>query len=231
MAAIAATLYQSQYPGVGFWGMVKVDSFSIFFHFLVTAITAVVILTSYEYMEVQQIRAGEYYGLILFGAVGMCLMSSAVELVLIFIALEISSISTYVLAGFRRRAAISSEASLKYFLLGSFATAFFLYGVALMFGATGSTSIAVIGQGCGPSQIPVLAYAGIALMFVGLGFKVAAAPFHVWTPDVYEGAPAPVVGFMSTAPKAAVFAVLLRIMFEANAPGRLWLIWVTAAFP
>ena len=137
VAAIAATLYQSQFPGLGFWGMVKVDAFSTFFHFLVTAITAVVILSSFEYMEVQQIRAGEYYGLILFGAVGMCLMSSAVELVLIFIALEISSISTYVLAGFRRRAAISSEASLKYFLLGSFATAFFLYGVALMFGATG----------------------------------------------------------------------------------------------
>jgi NADH-quinone oxidoreductase subunit N len=229
VAAIAATLYQSQYPGVGFWGMVKVDSFSIFFHFLVTAITAVVILSSYEYMQVQQIRAGEYYGLILFGAVGMCLMSSAVELVLIFIALEISSISTYVLAGFRRRAAISNEASLKYFLLGSFATAFFLYGVALMFGATGSTSIAVIGPVLRSGQIPVLAYAGIAMMFVGLGFKVAAAPFHVWTPDVYEGAPAPVVGFMSTAPKAAVFAVLLRIMFEVNAPGRLWLIWVTAA--
>ncbi len=229
LAAIGATLYQSQYPGLGFWGMVKVDAFSTFFHFLVTTIVAVVILTSYEYMEVQQIRAGEYYGLILFGAVGMCLMSSAVELVLIFIALEISSISTYVLAGFRRRAAISSEASLKYFLLGSFATAFFLYGVALMFGATGSTSITVIGQTLRSSQIPVLAYAGIALMFVGLGFKVAAAPFHVWTPDVYEGAPAPVVGFMSTAPKAAAFAVLLRIMFEANAPGRLWLIWVTAA--
>ncbi len=229
IAAIAATLYQSQYPGVGFWGMIQVDSFSIFFHFLVVTITAVVILTSYEYMAVQQIRAGEYYGLILLGAVGMCLMSSAVELVLIFIALEISSISTYVLAGFRRRAAISSEASLKYFLLGSFATAFFLYGVAMMFGATGSTSITIIGQVLRSGQIPVLAYVGIALMFVGLGFKVAAAPFHVWTPDVYEGAPAPVVGFMSTAPKAASFAVLLRIMFEANAPGRLWLIWVAAA--
>jgi NADH-quinone oxidoreductase subunit N len=159
----------------------------------------------------------------------MCLMSSAVELVLIFIALEISSISTYVLAGFRRRAAISSEASLKYFLLGSFATAFFLYGVALMFGATGSTSIAVIGESLRSNQIPLLAYAGVAFMFVGLGFKVAAAPFHVWTPDVYEGAPAPVVGFMSTAPKAAAFAVLLRLMFEAHAPGRLGLIWVTAA--
>jgi len=159
----------------------------------------------------------------------MCLMSSAVELVLIFIALEISSISTYILAGFRRRAAISSEASVKYFLLGSFATAFFLYGIALMFGATGSTSIRAISQVLRSGNIPVLAYAGIALMFVGLGFKVAAAPFHIWTPDVYEGAPSPVVGFMSTAPKAAVFAVLLRIMFEANAPGRLWLIWVTAA--
>lgn len=229
VAAIASALYQSQYPGLGFWGMVKVDAFSTFFHVLTTAIAAVVILSSYEYMEVQRIRAGEYYGLILFGAVGMCLMSSAVELVLIFIALEISSISTYVLAGFRRRAAISSEASLKYFLLGSFATAFFLYGVALMFGATGSTSIAVIGESLRSNQIPLLAYAGVAFMFVGLGFKVAAAPFHIWTPDVYEGAPAPVVGFMSTAPKAAAFAVLLRLMFEAHAPGRMGLIWVTAA--
>ncbi len=229
LAAIAATLYQAQFPGVGFWNMVRVDTFSLFFHFLITAITAVVILSSYEYMAVQQIRAGEYYGLILFGAVGMCLMSSAMELVLIFIALEISSISTYILVGFRRRAAISSEASLKYFLLGSFATAFFLYGVALMFGATGSTSIPTISQILRSGQVPVLAYVGVALMFVGLGFKVAAAPFHVWTPDVYEGAPAPVVGFMSTAPKAAVFAVLLRIIFEAHAPGGFWLVWVAAA--
>lgn len=231
LVALLATLFQAQpqYAGLGFWNMVRVDHFSIFFHFLVTAITAVVILTSYEYMDVQQIRAGEYYGLILFGAVGMCLMSSAVELVLIFIALEISSISTYVLAGFRRRAAISSESSVKYFLLGSFATAFFLYGVALMFGATGSTSISVIGEKLAAGNSSLLIYAGVALMFVGLGFKVAAAPFHVWTPDVYEGAPSPVVGFMSTAPKAAVFAVLLRIVFEAHVPGTLWLIWVLAA--
>jgi NADH-quinone oxidoreductase subunit N len=229
LAAMAATLLQSQYPGFGFSGMVHVDPFSIFFHFLITTITAIVILTSYEYMEVQQIRGGEYYGLLLFGAVGMCLMSSAVELVLIFIALEISSISTYILAGFRRRIAISSEASIKYFLLGSFATSFFLYGVALMFGATGSTSIEIIGQRLSSQQPPVLAYVAIAFMFVGLGFKVAAAPFHVWTPDVYEGAPAPIVGFMSTAPKAAVFAVLLRILFEAHAPGTLWMVWIVAA--
>src|SRR5205807_5812398 len=141
LAAIVATLYQSQFPGPGFWNMVNVDTFSVFFHFLVTTVTAVVILTSYEYMEVQQIRAGEYYALILFGAVGMCLMSSAVELVLIFIALEISSISTYVLAGFRRRVAISSEASLKYFLFGSFATGFFLYVVDMTIGVIGCICI------------------------------------------------------------------------------------------
>jgi len=229
LAAVAATFVQAQYPGFAFWNMVQVDSFSVFFHLLVAAVTTVVILTSFEYMRVQQIRAGEYYALILFGAVGMSLMSSAVELVLVFIALEISSISTYVLAGFRRRAAISSESSVKYFLLGSFATAFFLYGVALMFGATGSTNISTIGDVLRSGQIPLLAYAGVALMFVGLGFKVAAAPFHVWTPDVYEGAPSPVVGFMSTAPKAAAFAVLLRVMFEAHAPGRIGLIWVVAA--
>jgi len=235
VAALVATLYQAQprFWGLAFWEMVKVDAFSIFFHVVVAAVTILVILSSYEYMEVQKIRAGEYYGLILFGAVGMALMSSAVELVLIFIALEISSIATYILAGFRRRAAISSEASVKYFLLGSFATAFFLYGIAMMFGATGSTNIARIGAALGDfgdtGHGPMLAYLGIALMFVGLGFKVAAAPFHIWTPDVYEGAPSPVVGFMSTAPKAAVFAVLLRIMFQAQAPGRVWLIWVAAA--
>lgn len=229
LGALAATVYQAQFPGLGFWNMVQVDAFSVFFHLVVTGVTAVVILTSFEYMDVQQIRAGEYYALILFGAVGMCLMSSAVELVLIFIALEISSISTYILAGFRRRAAISSESSVKYFLLGSFATAFFLYGVALMFGATGSTSIVAIKESLAAGNTSLLVYAGIAFMFVGLGFKVAAAPFHVWTPDVYEGAPAPVTGFMSTAPKAATFAVLLRVLFEINAPGRLWLVWVAAA--
>lgn len=229
LAALASTFFTAQYPGSAFWNMARVDGFSVFFHFLVIAIAAVVILSSYEYMAVQRIRAGEYYGLILFGTVGMCLMSSAVELVLIFIALEISSISTYVLAGFRRHEASSSESSLKYFLLGSFATAFFLYGVALMFGATGSTNIDAISHVLRSGNVPVLAYVAVALMFVGLGFKVASAPFHVWTPDVYEGAPAPIVGLMSTGPKAAAFAVLLRVMFEINAPGRFWLLWVSAA--
>src|SRR5208283_3405269 len=231
LAALASTFWMAQYPGTAFSNMVRVEGFSVFFHFLVIAIAAVSILSSYEYLAVQRIRAGEYYALILFGTVGMCLMSSAIELVLIFIALEISSISTYVLAGFRRRDAASSESSLKYFLLGSFATAFFLYGVALMFGATGSTNIDAISTAlrAGEVHLPVLAYVATAFLFVGLGFKVASAPFHVWTPDVYEGAPAPVTGLMSTGPKAAAFAVLLRVMFEAHAPGRFWLIWVSAA--
>src|SRR5438445_6598708 len=162
LTALAATLLMSQYPVSSFCHMIQVDRFSVFFHFLVIAVAALVILSSYEYMTVQRIRAGEYYGLILFGAVGMALMSSAVELVLIFIALEISSISTYILAGFRRRSAISSEASVKYFLLGSFATAFFLYGVALMFGATGSTSMERISAALRPYVLtghgPLLAY-------------------------------------------------------------------------
>jgi NADH-quinone oxidoreductase subunit N len=229
VAGLVATWYMAQSPGLAFSNMVKVDGFSVFFHFLVIAIAAVVILSSFEYMAVQRIRAGEYYALILFGVVGMALMSSAVELVLIFIALEISSISTYILTGFRRNEASSSESSLKYFLLGSFATAFFLYGVAMMFGATGSTNIALISQRLQAGPVELLVYVAMALMFVGLGFKVAAAPFHIWTPDVYEGAPAPIVGFMSTAPKAAAFAVLLRVVFTINAPGRFWLIWIAAA--
>jgi len=231
LAGLAATWHISRPEnyGLAFSNMVRIDGFSVFFHFLIIAIAGVVILTSFEYMTVQRIRAGEYYALILFSIVGMGLMSSAVELVLIFIALEISSISTYILAGFRRQEAASSESSLKYFLLGSFATAFFLYGVALIFGATGSTNIDTISRilQTGPAQL--LVYVAVALMLVGLGFKVAAAPLHVWTPDVYEGAPAPVVGFMSTAPKAAAFAVLLRVVFAINAPGRFWPIWVAAA--
>ena len=229
VAGMWATWCMARSPGVAFWNMVRVDGFSVFFHFLIIAIAAVVILISFEYMAVQQIRAGEYYGLILFGVVGMALMSSAIELVLIFIALEISSISSYVLAGFRRHEAVSSESSLKYFLLGSFATAFFLYGIALIFGATGSTNVDDVGRALRSASPPLLAYVSVALMFVGLGFKVAAAPFHIWTPDVYEGAPAPIVGLMSTAPKAAAFAVLLRIVFAMNAPGPFWLIWVSAA--
>ena len=229
LAALAATAYQTGFYGEAFYRMVRVDTFSVFFHVVVLMVSLVVILASYDYLDVQGIRAGgEYYALILFGTVGMMLMSSAIELVLIFIALEISSISTYILAGMRRRAAESAEASLKYFLLGSFATAFFLYGVAMIYGATGTTNIYNIANFLRTQQ-STLAYLAVGLMFVGLGFKVASAPFHVWTPDVYEGSPAPVVALMSTGPKAAAFAVLLRVLFATGAPGWFWMVWVSAA--
>ena len=227
LAGLAATAYQTKYYGSAFYDTINVDTFSVFFHTLVLLIALVVILTSFEYLEVQRIRSGEYYALILFGTVGMMLMSAAVELVLVFIALEISSISTYILAGMRRRAAESAESSLKYFLLGSFATAFFLYGIALVFGATGTTNVYGIARYL-QGQPSTLAYLAVGLMFVGLGFKVGSAPFHVWTPDVYEGAPAPVVALMSTGPKAAAFAVLLRVLFATTAPGWFWMIWVSA---
>jgi NADH-quinone oxidoreductase subunit N len=227
LAGLAATAYQAQYFGDAFFNTVRVDSFSLFFDVVILLIALVVILSSFDYLEVQRIKAGEYYALILFSAVGMMLMTSAVELVLIFIGLEISSISTYVLAGFRRHAAESAESSLKYFLLGSFATAFFLYGIAMVFGATGTTNIYGIAEVL-TTQHSVIVYLAVALMFVGLAFKVASAPFHVWTPDVYEGAPAPVVGLMSTGPKAAAFAVLLRVLFATGAPGWFWLVWISA---
>ncbi len=196
-----------------FSGSVQVDPFSIFFHLLIAAVVVATLLGSLDYFQGHASHAGEYFALVLFGAVGMMLMTCSVDLLMVFIGLEISSISTYILAGFRKGQPTSAESSLKYFLLGSFATAFFLYGIALVYGATGSTSIAAIAAALGASATPHMAFLALAMMLVGLGFKVSAAPFHLWTPDVYQGAPAPVVGFMSTAPKAAAFAVLLRVLF------------------
>src|ERR1017187_6481996 len=215
-----------------FSGMVQVDAFSIFFHLLIGAVVLATLLGSLEYFEGNAGHAGEYYALVLFGAVGMMFMTCSVELLMVFIGLEISSISTYIMAGFRKSQASASESSIRYFLLGSFATAFFLYGIALAFGATGSTSIAAIAAGLGTSATPHMAMLALATMIIGLGFKVSAAPFHVWTPDVYQGAPAPVVGLMSTAPKAAAFAVLLRITFSGiPSMEHRWgmLLWLLAA--
>jgi NADH-quinone oxidoreductase subunit N len=215
-----------------FSGTIQVDPFSIFFHLLIGAVVVATLLGSLDFFDGNASHAGEYFALTLFGAVGMMLMTCSVELLMVFIGLEISSISTYIMAGFRKGQAAGSEAALKYFLLGSFATAFFLYGIALAFGATGSTNIAAIAAGLGGTAAPRMAFLALAMMIVGLGFKVSAAPFHVWTPDVYQGAPAPVVGLMSTAPKAAAFAVLLRITFSgfpAMQHRWAWLMWGLAA--
>ncbi|HET8637239.1 MAG TPA: NADH-quinone oxidoreductase subunit N, partial [Acidobacteriaceae bacterium] len=216
IAALAASLYQYQLPaGEAFFGTVKTDAFSVFFHVLICGISLVSILVALDATTERTEGMGEFYALMVLGTVGMLFMTCAVELLLVFIGLEISSISTYILAGFRKRSAKGPEASLKYFLLGSFATAFFLYGIALTFGATGTTKIDAIAKLLPGTATPLLAIAGLALILIGLAFKVSAAPFQVWTPDVYEGAPSPVVALMSTGPKVAAFAVLLRVLYGA----------------
>ena len=200
-----------------FHDSIRVDSYSVFFQVVIGLVVVATLLTSLDFLDRKESHAGEYYALVCFGAVGMMLMCCSTELLMIFIGLEISSISTYIMAGFRKGQATGTESSLKYFLLGSFATAFFLYGIALTFGATGSTNLTVVAQAMTTTQTPILAVLAVAMIIIGIGFKVSAAPFHVWTPDVYQGAPPPVVGMMSTAPKAAAFAVLLRILFSGYA--------------
>ena len=227
-----ASWYQVSFGTIhAYSGTIQVDAFSVLFHYIIAAVVLVTLLTSLDYFEGNASHAGEYFALVLFGAVGMMFMTCSVELLMVFVGLEISSISTYILAGFRKGSGTGSEASIKYFLLGSFATAFFLYGIALAFGATGSTNIFAIAHGLATTATPRMAFLALAMILIGLGFKVSAAPFHVWTPDVYQGAPAPIVGLMSTAPKAAAFAVLLRITFTGfPAMQHRWaiLMWILA---
>src|SRR5579859_2729655 len=214
MAALWASLWQLSLPvGTAYFSTVQTDAFSVFFHVLICGIVVVALLLSLDSLPANQHHRGEFFALIVFGAVGMCLMTSAVELLVVFIALEISSISTYILAGYRKHHAKSPEAAIKYFLLGSFATGFLLYGVAMIFGATGTTQINDIAALMPLAQSHSLVLIAFALLMVGVLFKVSAAPFHVWTPDVYEGAPSPVVALMSTAPKAAAFALLIRLLY------------------
>jgi len=213
--AYLASIWQLSLPqGTGFFGTVETSPFTVFFHALICWIVLIVLLLAYDTLPVDTHHQGEFYALVVFGAVGMCLLTSAVELLVVFVALEISSISTYILAGYRKQTGRGPEAAIKYFLLGSFATAFLLYGIAMVFGATGTTQIYDIGSLAGAAGNRGLTLAALALMLVGVLFKVSAAPFHIWTPDVYEGAPSPVVALLSTAPKAGAFALLLRILYQ-----------------
>jgi NADH-quinone oxidoreductase subunit N len=231
--ALYASLWQFSLPeGTGYSGTIETSAFTIFFHVLICGIVLVSLLLSLDTLPEDSHHQGEYYALIVFGAVGMCLLTGAVELLLVFIALEISSISTYILAGYRKQTTRGPEAAIKYFLLGSFATSFLLYGIALIFGATGTTQIYEIARLAPNAQNHSFVLAAMALMLIGILFKVSAAPFHLWTPDVYEGAPSPVVALMSTAPKAAAFALLLRVVYEIFPTLRsVWspLLWVVAA--
>ncbi len=230
--ALWASLGQLALPqGTGFFGTVETSAFTVFFHVLICGIVLVALLVSIDTLPEDGHHQGEFYALIVFGAVGMCLLTSAVELLVVFIALEISSISTYILAGYRKNTGRGPEAAIKYFLLGSFATGFLLYGIALLFGATGTTQIYELARLAPLAQNQPLVLAALALMLVGILFKVSAAPFHVWTPDVYEGAPSPVVALLSTAPKAAAFALLLRVLYEIfPALHSVWapLLWIVA---
>lgn len=197
-------------------GMFLVDSFSVFFQWLFLIIGGVCAFISMKFNERESINRGEYYSLLLFACSGMSLMAASGDLMLTFLGLEILSIATYILAGFKRNDSRSNESSLKYFLLGSFATAILLYGVALIYGGTGSTNYQTIRQVCLlQEEIQTTTLIGMVLLLVGFGFKVALVPFHSWVPDVYEGAPTPVTAFMAVGPKAAGFAALLRVLLQA----------------
>ena len=223
-AAACIWLWMRGSAGAGtFNGMIVLDEIRLSFTLVVILVSALTILLSIVWVETERLPAGEFHSLLLFATSGMMLMASGGDLVIIFLGLEILSIATYVMCGFRRTDLRSNESSLKYFILGSFSSAFLLYGMALVYGATasvrgagvmaGTTNIAEIGQRVvsGDIMYPALLFAGAAFMLVGFGFKIATAPFHVWTPDVYEGAPTPVTAFMAAGPKAAGFASFLRV--------------------
>jgi NADH-quinone oxidoreductase subunit N len=224
-----ATLFASSSVGTGsaFGGLIQMDAFAVFFHLLVGVVAILVVLAAASYLERENLESAEFYALVLFATAGMGVLASAQELLTAFIGLEMSSISSYVLAGYRRDSIKASESAMKYFLLGSFATAFFLYGIALVYGVTGTTNLALMGAADTSSNLLKL---GFALILIGLGFKVAAAPFQVWTPDVYEGAPTPVTALFSAGPKAAAFALLLRIFATVPAATHFWFwaFWILA---
>jgi NADH-quinone oxidoreductase subunit N len=218
----------------GFNGSVLQDNFALFFKGIFLVSAALSILISDQYMQREGCNHGELYPLILLATAGMMLMASGTDLMVIFLGLEVLSVSLYVLAGFNRDNMKSNEAGLKYFLLGAFSTGFLLYGMAFTFGATGTTKIARIAEYVAANPIITgnqMFLVGMLLMAVGFSFKIAAAPFHMWTPDVYEGAPTPMTAFMSVGPKAAGFAAFVRVFviaLPAYKPEWSTLLWVLA---
>lgn len=200
-----------------FGSSIALDGLSVFFVVVAAALSAVCVLASMDYLELTDIVGGEYYPLLLFAFTGIVVMAAATDLIVLFLGLETMSVAVYVLAGIWKTDARSNEAALKYFVMGAFASGFMLYGIALLYGATGSTVLAEIAAGIGGSTPNGLALLGMGMLIVGLAFKVSAVPFHLWTPDVYEGAPTSVTAFMSTAVKAAGFAASVRILTVAFA--------------
>jgi NADH-quinone oxidoreductase subunit N len=238
-AGVASVWMWMNWTGVAagdFNGMIVLDELRLSFTLIFLFVSALTVLISMIWVENEKLPAGEFHALLLFATVGMMLMASGNDLVIIFLGLEILSIATYVMCGFRRTDLRSNESSLKYFILGSFSSAFLLYGIALVYGGVGTTNISQIGSimasGLEGARYPALMFAGAAMMIVGFGFKVATAPFHIWTPDVYEGAPTPVTAFMAAGPKAAGFASFLRVFifgfpFVAAAGTTVNSVWVS----
>ena len=219
LAALWGTAAAYAREGNAFSDLLIVDGFATYFRGLVIVVGILAILASFQYLHRERADKGEYYELILFSVVGQCVMVSANELIVMFIGLEISSIATYVLAGFLRDDKRNNEAAVKYFLLGSFATAFLLYGIAWVYGATESTILPSIRASLLSRDVNVtMVSIAAALMFVGFAFKVSVVPFQIWAPDVYQGAPAPVSAFMSAGPKAAAFAMFVRVFMTAFQP-------------
>ena len=200
--------------GESFGGMLRHGGFANFFALLIAAVSLLVVLLSRSYLERMRWHRGEFYILLLFGAVGMMLIASANDLIIVFLGIELMSVCLYVLAGLMRMRDRSNEAALKYFLLGAFATGFLLYGIALIYGSAGTTNLTLIRIRFPLLQGQTLFLIGTGLLIVGFAFKVAAVPFHMWAPDVYEGAPTNVTAFMSTAAKAAAFAGFLTIFIR-----------------
>ena len=195
-----------------FDGNLSLNNLSLFFSIILIVATFLVVLISMKYLTLQNANYGEYYALLLFALSGMIIMVSSSDLIVIFLGLEVLSLSSYALAGLRRQDEKSNEAAVKYFLLGSFASAFLIFGIALLYGATQTTEIPSIIQGLqSGASAGTLGLVGLGFIVVGFGFKIAVVPFHMWTPDVYQGAPTPITAFFSVGPKAVGFAVLLRI--------------------
>ncbi len=210
-----------------FRDMIVLDDYALFFHVVVAYAAALVLLISVDYLRRAGAESGEYYALVLLSASGMLLLTSANDLIVVFLAIELMSLSLYVLSGLFKRRVEAGEASMKYFLLGVFASAFLLYGIALVYGATGTTNFDRIAAATIGPRDPLLVI-GLGLLLVGFGFKISSVPFHMWAPDVYQGAPTSITAFIATGSKAAVFAALIRLLvvglrpFHADVTALLW---------
>lgn len=212
-------LYGFYEPQVAFAGMFIVDGYSNFFKLIFYLNIILTICISMKYMVIEKASFGEYYALMMFSTTGMMLMASAADLIVLYLGLELMALSTYILAGFMRNQPRSNEAALKYFFLGAFSSAFLLYGISLTYGLTGTTNLKGIAEALSALNIMdnPIAYLGLIFIIVAFGFKIALVPFHMWAPDVYEGSPTSITAFMSVGPKAAGFAVLGRVLFDAFA--------------